>query len=195
MSRTSLTKLAVLLCLFAMALWALTGRATPSADTAATGGFTAAPLWSKINDTPDDADDSTVITSGSNPSTIATFSVVCPADVGTITAAALRIRAKQNNVTRNISVAVAWSATAGTSFNTGTLNKTALTNYTSGSIGSLNISKAACDASTISFTPTTTGTSTGAVMTVDSFGLDITYTAGAARKSKPVVVIGSILPI
>jgi hypothetical protein len=185
-----LIRLISLTALLSVALAAQTAATIAPADDSATGGFSTTPLWSKINEDID-SPDGTVITSGNNPSAIVTFTVTCPADLETITEANLRLRARQNNVSRNISAAVSWSATSATNFNTSTLNKTALQNYASGNQTGLSISKATCDSSTLSFTPTTTGTGAAAQMTVDTFNLDITYTA-KARKAKPVVMVGTI---
>lgn len=188
MSPTRLISLTLLACVWLSAQTAAT--IAPAGDDTA-GGFSSAPLFSKINEDID-SPDGTVITSGNNPSSLVRFTVSCPADVATITEANLRLRARQNDVNRNISAAVAWSATAATDFNTSTLNKTALQNYASGNQTGLSISKAACNSSTLSFTPTTTGTGTAAQMTVDTLNLDIVYTA-FTRKAKPVVVVGSLI--
>lgn len=184
MLATRSIKVTALLLAAAVLLWAATARVAPSSDVDI-GGFSATPLWEKISENID-SPDGVVITSGNNPSALVSFGVTCPADVDTITEANLRIRARQNDVGRNISANVSWSASSATDFNTGTLNKTALQNYQSGAV-TVSVNKTACNASTLMFTPTTTGTGPAAVMTVDTFNLEITYTAGAARKRTVVI--------
>lgn len=168
-------------------LWGATATVVPDADNTS-GSFVTAPLFSKVNDDID-APNGTVITSPNNPSVAAIFDITCPSDMDTATDANLRVRARQNNVSRNITLAVSWSATAATNFSTGTLNKTAQQNYASGSIGSLSISKATCDASTLSVTPTTSGTGTAATADIDALNLDITYTVATAQPARRVISV------
>ena len=168
-------------------LSAATATVVPDGDNTS-GSFATAPLFSKVNDDID-SPNGTVITSPNNPSAAVIFDITCPSDTGTVTDANLRIRARQNNVSRNITVTASWSATASTNVVTGTLNKTALQDYTSGAIGSLSISKATCDASTISATPTTSGTGTAANADIDAINLDITYTVAVAQPARRVVMV------
>ena len=126
--------------------------------------------------------DAAVITSGNNPSTPSNdviFNVTCPSDVGTITEASLRIRAReQGNSGRTISFAISWSATAATDFSTGALTSS-LANYSSGNKTGLSISKSTCDSSTFKVAPTTSGSGPAEKAEIDSFNLDITYTVAA----------------
>ena len=169
--------LALLGC--AALLLALTGTVAPDGDND-TGGWSTTPLWSKVDDDID-APDGTVIVSPNNPSSPSddvVFDVTCPGDVGTITEANLRLRAREQGGARNVSLDLKWSATTTTDFSTGNLTTT-MTNYASGNQTGLSISKSTCDASTIRANPTTTGGGSPEKAEIDSFNLDIIYTAAA----------------
>jgi hypothetical protein len=170
----------VCICGFAFLLWAGAGSVVPTSDNA-TGSWTTTPLWEKVDDDID-SPDATVIVSGNNPATPANdvlFNVTCPADVGTITDANLRIRAReQGNSGRTISFAVSWSATTATNLNTGNLTSS-LANYASGNQTGLSISKSTCDSSTLKVAPTTAGSGAAERAEIDAFNLDITYTPAA----------------
>ena len=128
-----------------------------------------------------DAPDGTLIVSPNNPKNPEnnlTFDVTCPGDVGTITEANLRIRAREQGGARSVNMDIKWSATTATDFNTGALT-TSFVNYASGNQTGLSISKSSCDASTIRANPTTTGSGSPENAEIDSFNLDITYTAAA----------------
>ena len=164
----------------AVLLWAATATVVPTGDNS-TGSWTTAPLWSSVDDDID-SPDAAVITSGNNPSTPSNdviFNVTCPSDVGTITEANLRIRAReQGSSSRSIGFAVSWSATTATNFNTGNLTSS-LANYASGNQTGLSISKSTCDSSTFKVAPTTSGSGPAEKAEIDSFNLDITYTVAA----------------
>jgi hypothetical protein len=164
-------------------LWAATGTVAPDGDNT-TGSWTTTPLFSKVNEDID-SPDGTFITSPNNPSSAneVIFEVTCPADVGTITEANLRARAKKSasggrEVRLNL---VYWSATTATNYQSGNLTTT-FEEISSGNKTGLSISKATCDGSTINIVPTTTGTGPGRAINLDTFNLDITYDASGARK-------------
>lgn len=169
-----------LAALFPLLLWAAAGTVAPTGDNT-TDSWSTTPLWSKVNEDID-SPNGTVIVSGNNPGTPANdviFTVTCPSDVGTITTANLRIRAReQGNSGRTISFAVSWSATTATNFSTGNLTAT-LANYESTNQTGLSITKSTCDASTIKVAPTTSGTGPAENAEVDAFNIDITYTGAA----------------
>lgn len=164
----------------ALLLHAATAAVAPSSDNS-TGSWITAPLWPSVDDDID-SPDGTVITSGNNPSTPTNdvvFNVTCPSDVGTISEANLRIRAREQGASsRTISFAVSWSATASTDFNTGALTSS-LSNYASGNKTGLSISKSTCDSSTFKVAPTTSGSGPAEKAEIDTFNLDITYTVAA----------------
>lgn len=172
--------------LLALLFWFATSTIVPDGDNT-TGSFTTTPLWSKVSDDID-SPDGTVITSPNNPSVAVIFDITCPGNLGTLTDANLRIRARQNNVSRNVSFVVSWSATATTDISTGTLNKTALQDYASGNQAGLSISKSTCDASTISVTPTTTGTGAAGTANIDALNLDVTYTEAATGPRRKMII-------
>jgi hypothetical protein len=173
-------------------LWAATGTVAPDGDNT-TGSWTTAPLFSKVNEDID-APDGTVINSPNNPATPTNdviFDITCPSDVGTITEANLRLRsAKSASAGRTIGFTARWSATAATDFSASNINET-MTTRASGNQTGLSISKSACDASTLKIETTTSGTGAGRAHVVDTFNLDITYDAGAARKR---AVIAKLAP-
>ncbi len=189
MQKRKLVWLGALLLGFAALLWALTATVAPDGDNTA-GGWGTAPLWSKVDDDID-TPDATIITSGNNPGTPTNdviFDVTCPGDVGTITAANLRIRAReQGNSGRTITLSVSWSATAATTFSTGALTAS-LADYASTNQTGLSISKATCDASTLKAAPTTTGSGAAENAEIDGVNLDITYDAGAASTVNKVLI-------
>lgn len=184
-------KLALLLSVLfgcAVLLLALTGTVAPDGDNN-TGGWATTPLWSKVDDDID-APDATVIVSPNNPSSPGddvVFDLTCPADVGTITDANLRVRAREQGGARNVSLDLKWSATTATDFSTGNLTTT-LTNYASGNQTGLSISKSTCDASTIRANPTTSGGGSPENAEIDAFNLDITYTAAAGGTANRLLI-------
>lgn len=187
--------LLVLLPALALLVWALSATVAPDGDSAA-GSWSPTPLWSRVDDDID-APDGVVITSSNNPASPANdviFGVTCPADVGAITDAELRIRARElGNSGRTITLAMNWSATAATDFSTGALTAT-LANYSSGLKTGLSVSKSQCDASTLKVAPTTAGGGSPENAEVDSLNLEITYdVATGGRKRRRGVVIGSLL--
>jgi hypothetical protein len=172
---------AILLFAAAGLLWALTGLVAPDGDNS-TGSWSTPPLWSKLREDID-SPDGTVITSSNNPSSPTNdlvFDVTCPADLDTATAANLRVRGRKASGGRDISFAVSWSATAATNFNTGVLT-TSLADYASGNQTGLSISKASCDASTVTISPTTSGGGPATTAEIDTVNLDLTYSGATAQ--------------
>ncbi|OFV98237.1 MAG: hypothetical protein A3F68_10090 [Acidobacteria bacterium RIFCSPLOWO2_12_FULL_54_10] len=159
----------------------------------ASGSWTTAPLWSKVDDDLD-SPDGTVIVSANNlstPSNDVYFALTCPSDVDTVTAATLRIRAReQGNSGRSISLFTVWSATSSTDVNTGTMSST-LSNYSS-SGSSLSISKATCDSSTLQVRPTTTGSGSAERAEIDGINLDITYSTASSPNVNRLLISRTI---
>lgn len=186
----------LLICIVgtAVLLWAATAAVVPDGDNT-TGSWTTTPLWQSV-DEDIDSPDAAIITSPNNPGTPSNdvvFDVTCPSDLDTVTEANLRIRAReQGNSGRTISSAVSWSATTTTDFNTGNLTST-MSNYASGNKTGLNISKATCDASTLKVAPTTAGGGAAERAEIDSFNLDITYTAQTGPKVNKVLISQAVL--
>ena len=179
-----------ILCLFCLLLWAATATVVPTGDNT-TGSWITTPLWQSVDDDID-SPDAAVITSGNNPTTPTNdviFNVTCPSDVGTITEANLRIRARElGNSSRTIRFAVSWSATTATDFNTGNLTSSQA-NYASGNKTGLSISKSTCDSSTLKVAPTTAGSGPAEKAEIDSFNLDITYTAANQPPRRRTIIL------
>lgn len=175
-------------------LWAATATVTPDGDNA-TGGWSTTPLWQDI-DEDIDSPDGQVITSPNNPGVTneINFTVTCPADVGTVTSANLRVRARKSAAAgRTVTLTqVSWTG-SGTlqnpniAFSTGALTEN-LTNYASGS-QSVSVTKAQCDASLMAIVPQTTGTGAGRAAVVDTFNLDIVYDAAGGGRKRVVIAL------
>lgn len=179
---------------FALILWAATATVAPDGDNA-TGGWSTTPLWENIDEDIDSPDGS-VITSPNDPAVTneINFTVTCPADVGTITSATLRVRARKSAAGgRNIALStVSWTG-AGTlqnpdiAFDTGIMSEN-LTNFASASTP-VSVTKAQCDASLMAIVPETTGTGPGRAAVVDTFNLDIVYDAAGGGRKRVVIAL------
>jgi len=182
-------QLALVLLLCALGLRADTATVVPDGDNS-TDAWVSTPLFSKVDDDID-SPDATVVETGNNPSSPANdavFDITCPAGLSEITEANLRVRARQGNGgARNTALVAVWSATAATNVSTGTLTDS-LANYASGNQTGLSISKAACDASTITLQPSTSGGGSPETVEVDAINLDIVYTAGGAATPQVIMI-------
>lgn len=177
----------LVLCVPAL-VFAATATVVPTGDSSIDTWITS-PLWSKV-DEDIDSPGGDIITSPTNPATPTNdivFTVTCPSDVGTITAANLRIRAGVNSVAgKTASVVASWSANAGNNVSTGTLTTTP-TNYNTNQTG-LSISGGTCNSSTFKVAPTTAGSGSSVKVNVDAINLDITYTASSGKGKRKQVV-------
>jgi hypothetical protein len=187
--------LTVIFALLPVALMASTATVVPTSDTT-TDTWTTTPLFSKVAEDID-SHDGTAIVSPNNP--VATtndivFGVTCPADTGTVTAANLRIYiGETNGGGRTTTGSFTWSATAATNISVADLTG-GMAERASGNQTGLSISKATCDASTVTISVNTTGTGKANIISADTVNIDITYTPSAARRRLVVTELRRIHP-